>query len=205
MTVNSDTHNMPAFADALRRQAEATSPDRSVFVSANAGTGKTHVLTNRVLRLLIGGASPDTILCVTYTKAAAAEMRFRLSEKLQKWAICDQAELRDDLVDMGEDRPSQHQLARARELFAYILDFGDSPRIDTLHSFCQHILQRFPVEAEVAPFFDMIAEEEGEYLLSQCFFEVVGEAYRLNAPLASSISFLIDGGLTEQLLSQSAK
>ncbi len=201
MTVNSDTHNMPAFADALRRQAEATSPDRSVFVSANAGTGKTHVLTNRVLRLLIGGASPDTILCVTYTKAAAAEMRFRLSEKLQKWAICDQAELRDDLADMGEDRPSQHQLARARELFAYILDFGDSPRIDTLHSFCQHILQRFPVEAEVAPFFDMIAEEEGEYLLSQCFFEVVGEAYRLNAPLASSISFLIDGGLTEQLLS----
>jgi len=201
MTVNADDHNMPAFHEAVRRQAEATSPKRSVFVSANAGTGKTHVLTNRVLRLLIGGASPDTILCVTYTKAAAAEMRFRLSEKLQKWAICEQAELRADLADMGEDRPSQEQLARARELFAYILDFGDSPRIDTLHSFCQHILQRFPVEADVTPFFEMIAEEDGDVLLNQCFLEMVDDAYRMNMALASSIGFLIDNGQTEQLLS----
>ena len=201
MTNNSYGQNSPAYKEAVRRQAEATSPENSVFVSANAGTGKTHVLTNRVLRLLLSGASPDTILCVTYTKAAAAEMRFRLSEKLQKWAVCDQAELREDLFNMGEERPTQQQLARARELFAYILDFGDSPRIDTLHSFCQHILRRFPVEADVTPFFEMISEEDSDSLLSQSFLEIVDDAYRLNSPLVASISFLIDNGQAEQILS----
>ena len=201
MTNNSYGQNSPAYKEAVRRQAEATSPENSVFVSANAGTGKTHVLTNRVLRLLLSGASPDTILCVTYTKAAAAEMRFRLSEKLQKWAVCDQAELREDLFNMGEERPTQQQLARARELFAYILDFGDSPRIDTLHSFCQHILRRFPVEADVTPFFEMISEEDSDSLLSQSFLDIVDDAYRLNSPLVASISFLIDNGQAEQILS----
>ena len=201
MTNNSYGQNSPAYKEAVRRQAEATSPENSVFVSANAGTGKTHVLTNRVLRLLLSGASPDTILCVTYTKAAAAEMRFRLSEKLQKWAVCEQVELRKDLFNMGEERPTQQQLARARELFAYILDFGDSPRIDTLHSFCQHILRRFPVEADVTPFFEMISEEDSDSLLSQSFLEIVDDAYRLNSPLVASISFLIDNGQAEQILS----
>ena len=123
-------------------------------------------------------------------------MRFRLSEKLLKWAVCDQAELREDLFNMGEERPTQQQLARAK-VFAYILDFGDSPRIDTLHSFCQHILRRFPVEADVTPFFEMISEEDGDSLLSQSFLEIVDDAYRLNSPLVASISFLIDNGQAE--------
>ncbi|MGB0464700.1 MAG: UvrD-helicase domain-containing protein, partial [Candidatus Puniceispirillaceae bacterium] len=87
MTNNSCGQNSPAYKEAVRRQAEATSPENSVFVSANAGTGKTHVLTNRVLRLLLSGASPDTILCVTYTKAAAGEMQNRLFKRLGEWAM----------------------------------------------------------------------------------------------------------------------
>ena len=105
MTNNSYGQNSPAYKQAVRRQAEATSPENSVFVSANAGTGKTHVLTNRVLRLLLSGASPDTILCVTYTKAAAAEMKSRLYEKLSNWAIREQVDLIEEMKKLGEHRP----------------------------------------------------------------------------------------------------
>lgn len=196
-----DTHkSLPAYVQAVQKQALATSPDRSVFVSANAGTGKTHVLTNRVLRLLLSGAPPDSILCVTYTKAAAAEMRHRLSERLQKWAICPQEELLKDIQQMGEASPSQAQLDKARELFAYILDFGDSPQIDTLHAFCQRILRRFPLEAEVPPFFELTEEGKTDQLLHASVHEVIDNAFLQSSTLLSSIHLLIGAGLDDQLV-----
>ncbi len=197
MTNNPQHHK--AYQQALQKQAAATSPHSSVFVSANAGTGKTHVLTNRVLRLLLSGAAPDSILCVTYTKAAAAEMRHRLSERLQKWAICAQEVLIADIKDMGEPSPTQSQMDKARELFAYILDFGDSPQIDTLHAFCQRILRRFPLEAEVPPFFELSDEETTARYLHTSLMEVVDTAYRQSTDLRDHIQFLISKGLDEQL------
>ncbi|MGC6452292.1 MAG: double-strand break repair helicase AddA [Candidatus Puniceispirillaceae bacterium] len=138
-------------ADASGKQAVASDPDTSVFVSANAGTGKTKLLTDRVLRLMLRGAAPDSILCVTYTRAAAAEMRNRISGKLAKWTVASSEALLDDLRGMGISVPTQDMLARARSLFAEILDNDDGPRVETVHSFCQSVLRRFPIEAGIVP------------------------------------------------------
>ena len=137
--------------DASTRQATASDPASSVFVSANAGTGKTKLLTDRVLRLMLDGARPDSILCVTYTRAAAAEMRNRISARLADWAVASGATLRDELAGMGITVPSQEMLGRARSLFAEILDNDDGPRVETVHSFCQSVLRRFPIEAGILP------------------------------------------------------
>ena len=142
----------PAVAsDASRQQAEASDPGSSVFVSANAGTGKTKLLTDRVLRLMLAGAPPDSILCVTYTRAAAAEMRNRISGMLARWTVSTGEDLLKDLAGMGIGTPTQATLARARSLFAEILDNDDGPRVETVHSFCQSVLRRFPIEAGIVP------------------------------------------------------
>ncbi|MGB2000700.1 MAG: double-strand break repair helicase AddA [Candidatus Puniceispirillaceae bacterium] len=142
----------PAVAsEASAQQAAASDPESSALVSANAGTGKTKLLTDRVLRLMLEGALPDSILCVTYTRAAAAEMRNRISARLAKWAIAAGAALRADLAGMGITTPTQQMLARARSLFAETLDNDDGPRVETVHSFCQSVLRRFPIEAGIMP------------------------------------------------------
>ncbi|MBT6565315.1 MAG: double-strand break repair helicase AddA [Candidatus Puniceispirillum sp.] len=132
-------------------QARASDPQASVFVSANAGTGKTKLLTDRVLRLLLSGATADGILCVTYTRAAAAEMRNRIYTRLAQWAIISTADLTIDLQSMGIMAPTQANIRLARMLFAKILDNDSGPRVETVHSFCQSILRRFPIEAGIAP------------------------------------------------------
>ena len=145
----------------------ASDPKLSVFVSANAGTGKTRALTHRVFRLLLNGVKPDSILCVTYTKAAAAEMQQRLQNTLSRWAVCSESELISDLTEMSEPNPSQEKILISRQLFAHILDNEDGPRIETIHSFCQKILSRFPIEAGVPPGFDLITESESNEILQQ--------------------------------------
>jgi len=162
-----------AAAAATMLQHRAADPARSVFVSANAGTGKTQVLTMRVLRLLLSGAAPDTILCLTYTKAAAAEMRSRLYEKLAFWAICDESELIDSLTETGETEITQTRIDTARSLFAHSLDHEDGPMIETVHSFCQSVLMRFPVEAGIAPHFSLISDHERDQLLTDCFYDLL--------------------------------
>ena len=137
--------------EASRQQERASDPGVSVFVSANAGTGKTKLLTDRVLRLMLDGAPPESILCVTYTRAAAAEMRNRISTRLAAWTVMTTEELRNDLARMGTAVPSQTMLQRARSLFAEILDSDDGPRMETVHSFCQSVLRRFPIEAGIVP------------------------------------------------------
>ncbi len=145
----------------------ATDPKSSAFVSANAGTGKTRALTHRVFRLLLNGVKPDSILCVTYTKAAAAEMQQRLQNTLSRWAVCSESDLISDLNEMSEPNPSQEKILISRQLFARTLDSEDGPRIETIHSFCQTILSRFPIEAGVPPGFDLITESESNELVQQ--------------------------------------
>ena len=172
-------------------QIAASDPKRSVFVSANAGTGKTQVLTMRVLRLLLSGVAPDTILCVTYTKAAAAEMKSRLYEKLSSWAICEQVDLIAEMKKLGEHRPTQTQIQTARSLFAHILDHEDGPRIETVHSFCQAVLKRFPIEANVPPDFQLLSDLDSERLLTDCFFALLEQAGQiLDIKLAEALSVL---------------
>lgn len=147
-------------ADASRQQEAASDPGVSVFVSANAGTGKTKLLTDRVLRLMLDGSPPESILCVTYTRAAAAEMQNRISARLAEWTVMTSYDLAKDLGRMGIAVPSQSMLRNARSLFAEILDSDDGPRIETVHSFCQSILRRFPIEAGIVPNAELADELE---------------------------------------------
>ena len=151
------------------RQLLASDPQRSVFVSANAGTGKTKVLIERVLRLLLREELPDTILCVTFTNAAAAEIQERLNDRLAKWAVMSAEDLMADIKEMTGRQPSQEMMARARRLFAEVIDNDQGPRVETTHSFCQSLLSRFPVEAGVPPQFKLISEGARDRFLQEGF------------------------------------
>ena len=132
--------------EATQRQIEAAHPDRSTWLAANAGSGKTRVLTDRVARLLLQGVLPEHILCLTYTKAAASEMQNRLFQRLGDWAMKDDAALHHALHDLGiEGHISEDALRRARTLFARAIETPGGLKIQTIHSFCAAILRRFPL------------------------------------------------------------
>ena len=140
----------------------AADPRLSVFVTANAGSGKTTTLVNRVARLLLGKAQPGEILCVTYTKAAAAEMQARLFDKLGAWAVMDDARLSDSLAQLDGRDPATltaADLSDARRLFARALETPGGLKIQTIHAFCEKLLRRFPLEAGVSPAFEVLENE----------------------------------------------
>jgi len=159
---------MTVVHDASIRQIEAADPRASTWLSANAGSGKTRVLTDRVARLLLDGVDPQNILCLTYTKAAASEMQNRLFKRLGKWAMMQDAELRSDLQQMGsEDSVSAEHLAQARTLFARAIETPGGLKIQTIHSFCSGILRRFPLEAGVSPQFAEMEDRDSEILRAE--------------------------------------
>lgn len=140
--------------EAVVNQIRAADPDASTWVTANAGSGKTRVLTDRVARLLLRGTPPRNILCLTYTKAAASEMQNRLFARLGGWAMAGDEPLRAALAELGEDVGSDPRaLARVRTLFAQAIETPGGLRIQTIHSFCASVLRRFPAEAGVSPQF----------------------------------------------------
>ena len=140
--------------DATERQVQAARPDASTWLAANAGSGKTRVLTDRVARLLLGGVQPQHILCLTYTKAAASEMQNRLFKRLGEWAMLGDDDLIAQLVDLGiEGTIDPASLAQARTLFARAIETPGGLKIQTIHSFCASLLRRFPLEAGVSPQF----------------------------------------------------
>ncbi len=148
-------------------QALASSPDNDVWLSASAGTGKTYVLAARVWRLLLRkGVRPDSILCLTFTRAGAAEMAGRVHSRLAMWAMASDAELRSELTALGEDNGDE-SIARARTLFASVLEArGGGLRVMTIHAFCQTLLGTFPLEAGLAPGFRAIEGREQAALAS---------------------------------------
>jgi ATP-dependent helicase/nuclease subunit A len=160
-----------AFDATLEAQAIAANPAISIWASANAGAGKTKVLIDRIARLLLGGAQPGRVLAVTYTKAAAAEMQTRLYGKLGDWTIASDAALRDELLklDPGLDLDRPGTLARARALFAAALETPGGLKIQTIHAFCQTILQRFPLEAGVPPGFQIMDDGMAALLADQAY------------------------------------
>lgn len=145
--------------EATERQVQAARPDMSTWLAANAGSGKTRVLTDRVARLLLEGVQPQHILCLTYTKAAASEMQNRLFERLGAWAMRPDAELRNDLTLLGiETDVTRDVLDQARTLFARAIETPGGLKIQTIHSFCSSLLRRFPLEAGVSPQFKELDE-----------------------------------------------
>ena len=157
---------------ATRQQRRAANPQKSVWVEASAGTGKTKVLSDRVLRLLLNGISPAKILCLTYTKAAAVEMSSRIAGRLSQWAVAEDADLEKELVKLLGELPPDYKAtlelkARARQLFARLLDTPGGMKIQTIHSFCQEILKRFPLEAKISPYFEVMDDRAAKEALQE--------------------------------------
>ncbi len=150
-----------ARAKAVLQQAQASDPAVSAFVEASAGSGKTKLLTDRMLRLMLGGAAPGRLQCLTFTKAAAAEMALRLQHRLGMWATMDDAPL-DAQLRALEVVPDEARRTAARRLFATVLDLPGGMRIGTIHAFCQGLLRRFPLEASISPHFQLVEEAEAE-------------------------------------------
>ena len=157
-------------------QHRASDPAASVWVGASAGTGKTKVLTDRVLRLLLGGTAPERILCLTFTRAAAAEMALRITRELARWTVDDDDALAASLKVLTGAEPSRATMDRARRLFAAVLDVPDGLKIQTIHAFCQSLLRRFPLEAGVAPNFEIADERMSTALLGAARARLLGAA-----------------------------
>ncbi len=167
--------------DATRAQVLAADPDFSTWLAANAGSGKTRVLTDRVARLLMAGTAPQRILCLTYTKAAASEMQNRLFRRLGRWAMRAEDKLRDELAELGvEGAITPEVLSSARRLFARAIETPGGLKIQTIHAFCAGLLRRFPLEARVSPDFHEL-DERSALLLRQ---EVVEEMADGDDPVA---------------------
>ena len=154
--------------DATERQVQAARPDGSTWLSANAGSGKTRVLTDRVARLLLSGVEPQHILCLTYTKAAASEMQNRLFKRLGGWAMLPDQSLRDALRELGIDGAIHDDaLRQARTLFARAIETPGGLKIQTIHSFCASLLRRFPLEAGVTPQFTEMEDQTAKRLRAE--------------------------------------
>jgi ATP-dependent helicase/nuclease subunit A len=169
-------------------QAAASDPRASAFVAAHAGSGKTSTLVDRVARLLLAGSPPETILCVTFTKAAAAEMQRRLFEKLGAWAVMADEDLTAQMAGIGEGRAD---LGAARALFARALDTPGGLKILTIHAFCEALLRRFPLEAGLSPGFTVLDDAAGAAIDAQCR-EALAEAAaaRAGGPLHEAYAHL---------------
>jgi ATP-dependent helicase/nuclease subunit A len=157
-------------------QRRASDPYSSVWVGASAGSGKTTVLTSRVLRLLLAGVEPQRILCLTFTRAAAAEMALRITGRLGNWATCDDETLRRDLFTLQGEWPEPQQTAQARRLFARVLACPGGMRIQTIHAFAQEVLKRFPIEAGLPPHFTVLEESNAVALQNQAQNELLQDA-----------------------------
>lgn len=153
-----------ALDEAKKYQREAADPAVNVFVTANAGSGKTKVLVDRIARLLLEGSKPSAFLCITYTKAAASEMQRRLFERLGGWCVADDATLAAELKELGANA---QDLGRARSLFAQALETPGGLKIQTIHAFCERLLARFPLEAGVPPGFDIADEPRAAAMLAK--------------------------------------
>ncbi|MDR3440362.1 double-strand break repair helicase AddA [Telmatospirillum sp.] len=170
-------------------QRQAADPTTSVWVAASAGTGKTKVLTDRVLSLLLAGAAPERLLCLTFTKAAAAEMANRIALRLAGWATDSDEGLIADLAKLTGQAPEPDSLTRARRLFARVLETPGGMKIETIHAFCQSLLRRFPLEAGLAPHFQVMDDRDAGEMLADAREDLLAAARRdSHSPLADALS-----------------
>ncbi|MGH7088774.1 MAG: double-strand break repair helicase AddA, partial [Stellaceae bacterium] len=175
--------------EAARAQQRAADGRVSAWVAASAGTGKTKVLTDRVLALLLRGGSPSRILCLTFTRAAAAEMANRLNDRLAQWAVAADGFLAQEMTPLLGRAPHLEDFARARRLFAQVLDAPHGIEIETIHAFCQSLLRRFPLEADVAPHFEPMDERSAREALREAQDRMLAEATAGDdEPLAAALA-----------------
>ncbi|MDX2263930.1 MAG: double-strand break repair helicase AddA [Hyphomicrobiales bacterium] len=195
---------MSAARAAEEAQALAADPTASVWVSANAGSGKTYVLVRRILRCLLSGAPPQSILCLTYTKAAAAEMSNRLLAELARWTADAPEALSRRLRGLLGRDPSDAEATLARALFAQVLDAPGGLKIFTIHSFCDRVLRRFPLEAGLSPGFAVMDDEAAAAALREAAAEALnlassGENPALSAAMETVAALVAEDGFMRLL------
>ncbi len=193
-------------ADTKEAQARASDPRNSAWVSANAGSGKTHVLSQRVVRLLLEGTEPSKILCLTYTRAAAANMSNRVFRDLGRWTLLPDADLSKEIEKIEGHRPDAARLRAARRLFADALETPGGLKIQTIHAFCEAILQQFPLEANIAGHFEMLDSQMEAALIAEARRDMItgaadGGAEELSRAFADVLARGGEAGL-DALLSE---
>ncbi len=176
-----------------REQRAASNPARSVWVAASAGSGKTQVLVDRVIRLLLDGAEPAAILCLTFTKAAAAEMSNRLFERLGQWIGLTDTDLDEELRNLGVEASNAKMRAAARRLFARALETPGGLKIQTIHAFCERLLQLFPVESGMAPGFRVLEDQDSKQLFRAALLNALSSD---DKDAQTAWSFLNDGSIS---------
>jgi ATP-dependent helicase/nuclease subunit A len=192
---------MTLIAEAAATQRLALNPAESVWVAASAGTGKTKVLTDRLLALMLGGTDPGRILCLTFTRAAAAEMANRINDRLAAWTTLPPGRLAEELAALLGRFPVEEEIALARQLFARILDVPGGAKIATIHAFCQSLLRRFPLEAGVPPEFAVIDERGAAEALAEAAEAVIAAARGETTPrLAAALAIVAGYALEERFI-----
>src|SRR6266571_1763239 len=192
-------------------QARASDPTASAFVSANAGSGKTHVLVQRVIRLLLAGVPPEKILCLTFTKAAAANMAERVFTTLGHWVTLDDDALDAAIRDAGIAHPTVQLRKSARELFASALETPGGLKVQTIHALCTRLLQQFPFEANVPARFAVLDDRDQNEMMERANLKVLLDASRdpdsaagraLNIAMASAADVTFKDVVREACLSR---
>src|SRR5271168_340191 len=159
--------------DVLKLQSAVSNAAVSAWVAANAGSGKTHVLAQRVINLLLDGVEPEKILCITFTKAAAANMAKRVFDTLAAWTTLDDAALDEVILEQSGEAPGTARRSLARRLFARALETPGGLKVQTIHAFCTQVLHQFPFEANVTARFSVLDEAEQSQLLERLTLNVL--------------------------------
>ncbi len=178
-------------------QSRAADPHTSAWVSAHAGSGKTHVLANRVIRLLLSGADPGRILCLTYTRAAAGEMKARIFATLGAWAVMPDAGLAEAVGRLEDRPPDPERLREARRLFARALETPGGLKIQTIHAFCEAVLRRFPLEANIAGHFELADAPRSAALIADARRALLSGLDREDRPRISAAFARVIGRVQE--------
>ncbi|MER2535398.1 MAG: double-strand break repair helicase AddA [Rhizobiaceae bacterium] len=182
----------PVPGETLRLQGLASDPGHSAWVSANAGSGKTHVLAQRVIRLLLDGTDPSKILCLTYTRAAAANMSARVFSTLSAWTMLGDEALSAEILAIEGSAPGRQKLSRARKLFAEALETPGGLKIHTIHAFCEAVLHQFPLEANIVAHFQMLDARMEEALFAEARRELVTGATAANPSLGEAFATVLE-------------
>ncbi|MCF6113757.1 double-strand break repair helicase AddA [Mesorhizobium muleiense] len=184
----------PIPTDTAVSQASASDPQNSAWVSANAGSGKTHVLAQRVIRLLLRGTDPSKILCLTYTRAAAANMSNRVFSTLSEWTALGDAELATRIETLDGRQPDRETMRRARRLFAEALETPGGLKIQTIHAFCESVLHQFPLEANIPAHFEMLDPQMEASLFAAARRDMISGTAAGDAGLAEAFATILERG-----------
>lgn len=184
----------PIPSDTAASQARASDPAYSAWVSANAGSGKTHVLAQRVIRLLLNGTDPSKILCLTYTRAAAANMSNRVFSTLSEWTALPDAELAIRIAALDGRGADRDTMRRARRLFAEALETPGGLKIQTIHAFCESVLHQFPLEANIPAHFEMLDPQMEASLFADARRDMISGAGAGVEGLAEAFATVLERG-----------